>query len=222
MLAGPWLVMELKIFQSKNIWLWKYFVICRWWSCPSCTILAASCTLVNHSKTTPRWGRDGTATCRTSSSHRRRTRPPRLWSSSLSTSGMRTNMFRWEPYNVAIKTRLKAPKKWHFLPFLCLYGSGAVCSGGKFDIFLASTGEGWRLEISPDMKIIIGYRRFLRKYKGNNNIFFYWSKPGGRYHASYIVADRVKTGKTFHLFQKRHKILLAKSHIGIQTTRRQG
>ena len=29
------------------------------------------------------------------------------------------------------------------------------------------------LEISPDMKIIIGYRRFLRKYKGNNNIFFY-------------------------------------------------
>ena len=33
------------------------------------------------------------------------------------------------------------------------------------------------LEISPDMKIIIGYRRFLRKYKGNNNIFFSSAQP---------------------------------------------
>ena len=33
------------------------------------------------------------------------------------------------------------------------------------------------LEISPDMKIIIGYRRFLRKYKGNNNIFFSSALP---------------------------------------------
>ena len=33
------------------------------------------------------------------------------------------------------------------------------------------------LEISPDMKIIIGYRRFLRKYKGNNNIFFSLAQP---------------------------------------------
>ena len=58
------------------------------------------------------------------------------------------------------------------------------------------------------MKIIIGYRRFLRKYKGNNNIFFYWSWP--RSILPRIVTEPVKTWKTF-ICSKNDKIPLAKS-----------
>ena len=69
---------------------------CRWWSCQICTTPRVSCTPVNHSRITPPCGSGDTRTpSATSSSRPRRTRPPRPWSSSPSTSGTRTSMFRW-------------------------------------------------------------------------------------------------------------------------------
>ena len=51
------------------------------------------------------------------------------------------------------------------------------------------------LQLSPDIRTIIGYRRFRRKYKGNNNISL-WDPPVGAWPYPLILSH----SKNIHLF----------------------